>query len=75
MNKIKVNTLQLKRSYTLNALTAALDEIVEAAVDLGISENELIARLQQRLHGKDHSNVIPVNIQQQRKLYNPEAGP
>lgn len=70
-----MNKTKLKRKSTENDLAAALDKSVEAAVDLRISETELIAQLLERLHSKAICQVVPLWLEPQEKTYHPEAGP
>ncbi len=68
-----VNQLKLKREATETDLEAALDRSVEAAVNLRISETDLVDRLLQRLHSKSPHRVVPLHIDALRNMYNPEA--
>jgi len=70
-----VNKSKLKRKSKEIDLAAALDQSVEAADYLRISENDLVAQLLERAHSKAISNVVPLRVDLQRKMYNPEAGP
>lgn len=65
---------KLERECTQSNLSAALDETVEAAVALRISEQELIAKMLERWQKRASSKVVSIYPQPQ-KMFNPTAGP
>lgn len=70
MNKLKIN-----RQYTETDLAAAIDQSVEAAVALAISEMDLVGRLLERVHSKSTNKVITLPVDPVRKMCNTDAGP
>ena len=73
-----MNDLNIERKTT-DDLAVALNQSVEAAVDLKMPEAELVAWLLERLHSKrelDASICTAPTLSVSRvKMFNPEAGP
>jgi hypothetical protein len=71
--KLNIKTEPLELELSTN-LSAAIDDTVEAAFSLHISESDLIDILKERLHKK--SNVIAASqFFSPNKMFHPEAGP
>jgi hypothetical protein len=68
---MKLN-LERERDSRETNLSAALDDVVEAAVALRVPEQELVAQLLDCLHKKTSSKVVPLYP---HKMYDPQAGP
>jgi len=62
---------KIKRENTKTLLEAALDQSVEAAFHLHVSEKQLVAQLVKTFHAKEAIAKKP----QPRILFNPLAGP
>jgi ABC-type transporter Mla subunit MlaD len=63
--------LKLEQESTQTKLSAALDDTVEAAVALRMTERELVAQVLECLHQKSSKGEPP----QAHKMFDPQAGP
>lgn len=71
-NKLKRHS-NVETEFAYDNLTAALDKTVQAAVALGVSENELLERVAQSFSKNScQSNIVPMTP---RKMYDFSAGP
>jgi|688.fasta_scaffold377159_1 hypothetical protein len=55
-------------------LEAALDDSIQAAFALGISERDLLHRIEEKMR-LNSNDKLALAEQEKWKLYNPEAGP
>ncbi|MBX9724480.1 MAG: hypothetical protein K2X81_23925 [Candidatus Obscuribacterales bacterium] len=68
-----MNKSKSKRIRKTESLIHVLDQSVEVAAAMKLSEADLVEKLLERMHAKT-SNVIELNSQP-RKMYDPSAGP
>jgi hypothetical protein len=74
-NKLKRQS-NLETKFAYDNLTAALDETIQAAVALGISEGELIERISKSfIKNACHNKIVPIMMPPTRKMYDSSAGP
>ena len=74
-NKLKRQS-NLETEFATANLTAALDEALQAAVALGMSESELIERVTKSyIKNGCHNNIVPIVVPPTRKMYDSSAGP
>lgn len=72
----KVNKSELKVEYTEDDLAVAIEHTVRAAVDLRISETDLLERLSKRWYSRitsDDESLVEVELE--RVIFHPGAGP
>jgi hypothetical protein len=76
-NKLKRQS-NVETEFAYDNLTAALDQTVQAAVALGVSEREVLERLSQSFSKNANacqSNIVPIMVPPARKMYDSSAGP
>lgn len=57
------------------ALISVLDQAVEKALELNISESEIVSRLLERFHYRSDKCRSAVHIDHSKKLFDSKAGP